>query len=292
MERMTTRLRALIQRPGLIVAPACFDPITARLVARAGFPCAALGGFVLGAESAISEPLLTMTEVVEAARRITAVIDIPLVVDAGAGYGEPLHTMRTVRELERAGVAACHIEDQVFPKRAHYHKGIEHIVPVELMEAKVRVAVAARRDPDTVIIARTDAMRTDSYDEGIRRATAYAAAGAELIMPFPNTPEEARRAPRDVRTPLVYVNSEGNRLSRPIFAVREAEELGYKVLYDAITVTLVVYRAVRDVLGCLRTRGRTGLDQAETVLLRKAVEDTIGLDEYYRIERETVERDA
>ena len=184
------------------------------------------------------------------------------------------------------------MEDQLFPKRAHYHKGIEHILPADEMAAKVRAAVAARRDPDFVIVARTDAMRTDGYAEGIRRAGVYASAGADLIMHFPNAAEEARRAPRDVPAPLVYVNSEGNRLNRPILSVREAEDLGYKVLYDAITVTLVAYRAVRDSLTRLKETGRTGLDQAEMVPLRKAVEDTIGLEEYYRIERETLERDT
>src|SRR5918992_2620378 len=98
MERATRRLRRLIERPGLIVAPVCYDPLTARIAAELGFECVALGGYALGSHLAVSEPLLSLTETVDAARRITSAIDLPLVVDAGAGFGDPLHTMRTVRE--------------------------------------------------------------------------------------------------------------------------------------------------------------------------------------------------
>ena len=121
---------------------------------------------------------------------------MPLIVDAATGFGDPLHVMRTVREFERAGVAAIHIEDQVFPKRAHYHRDyLEHTVSAEEMVDKVRFACQARQDPDFVIIARTDTMRTEGYEEGIRRARLYAEAGADMVMLFPNTAEEAARAP-------------------------------------------------------------------------------------------------
>ena len=108
MESMTSRLRQLLARPGTIVAPACFDPLTARIAAATGFECIALGGYALGSASAISEPLMTMTEVVDAAQRITACVDVPLIVDAATGFGDPLHVMRAVREFEQAGVAAIH----------------------------------------------------------------------------------------------------------------------------------------------------------------------------------------
>lgn len=291
MERATTRLRRLLERPGLIVAPACFNPLSARLAAEVGFESLALGGYALGAESAISEPLMTMTEVVEAARRITAVVDLPLIVDAGTGYGDPLHVTRAVREFEAAGVAAVHLEDQVFPKRAHYHRDYrEHTIPADEMAIKVRFAARARRDPDFVLIARTDAMRTEGYAEGVRRANLYAEAGADLVMLFPNTPEEAERAPRDCQAPLVYVNSSGNRVGRPVYATPELEALGYKIAYDAIGLTIAAYQAIRGLLEQLRTTGRNGLDQTQAIATRQAIEDTIGLEESYRIEEQTVER--
>jgi methylisocitrate lyase len=291
MEQTTTRLRRLIERPGLIVAPVCFDPLTARIAAELGFECVALGGYALGSHLAASEPLLTMTEVVEAARRITSSIDLPLMVDAGTGYGDPLHVMRTVREFERAGVAAIHIEDQVFPKRAHYHRDYrEHTIPADEMVAKIRFACEARQDPDFVLVARTDTMRTDGYDEGVRRANLYAEAGADMVMLFPNTEDEARRAPRDCQVPLIYVTSSGNRVGRPVFSTRELDEMGYKMDADAISTIIASYQAVRGVLTQLRETGRTGLDQAAAIATRKAIEDTIGLEDHYRVEEQTVER--
>src|SRR5215207_7225549 len=291
MESMTTRFRALVARPGMIVAPACFDPLTARIAAATGFECIALGGYALGSASAISEPLMTMTEVVEAARRITACIDVPLIVDAATGFGDPLHVMRSVREFEAAGVAAIHIEDQIFPKRAHYHRDYrEHTVSAEEMVDKIRFACQARRDPDFVIVARTDTMGTEGYAEGIRRARLYAEAGADLVMLFPNTAEEAAQAPADCPVPLVYVNSSGNRVGRPVYPTQELDRLGYKICYDAINVTIASYRATSALLRTLKETGLTGLDPDEAIAARRGIEDTIGLEEHYAVEEQTVER--
>jgi methylisocitrate lyase len=286
-------LRRLIARPGLIVAPVCFDPLSARLVAETGFECAALGGYALGAHLAASEPLLTMTELVEAARGIANTVRIPLIVDAGTGYGDPLHIMRTVRELENAGVAALHIEDQVYPKRAHYHRDYrEHTVGIDEMVTRIRYACQARQDPDLVIIARTDTMRTDGYAEGMRRAQLYAQAGADMVMLFPNTPEEAARAPKECDVPLVYVNSAGNRVGRPVFSTQELEAMGYKAVCDAISLIIAAYASVRDVLERLRSSGRTGIDPQLAITTRHNIERTIGLEDFYRVEEETVESPA
>lgn len=290
--RATTRLRSLLARPGLIVAPSVAEPLAARVAVEAGFECLALGGYALGASLAVTEPLTTMTEVVDAARRILAVVDVPLVVDAGTGFGDPLHTMRTVRELERAGVAALHVEDQVFPKRAHYHREYrEHTIPAEEMAEKIRFACQARQDPDLVLIARTDAMRTHGYAEGLRRARLYAEAGADLVMLFPNTDDEARRAPRESPVPLVYVNSVGNRVGRPVYPAQELEALGYRLDVDAISVSVAAYQALRALLGRLRATGLTGLDPEAATEARRALERTIGLEEHYRIEEQTVEKE-
>jgi len=291
MESMATRLRELLARQGIISAPACFDPLTARIAAGLGFECIALGGYALGSASAISEPLMTMTEVVAAASRIASCVDLPLIVDAATGFGDPLHVMRSVREFERAGVAAIHIEDQVFPKRAHYHRDYrEHTVSAEEMIDKIRFACQARRNPDFAIIARTDTMRTEGYAEGIRRARLYAEAGADLVMLFPNTAEEAARAPGESPVPLVYVNSAGNRVGRPVYPVQELGRLGYKIAYDAISVTIASFLATGGLLRSLKETGRTGLEPAEAIAARKAIEDTIGLEEHYAVEEQTVER--
>jgi methylisocitrate lyase len=197
--------------------------------------------------------------------------------------------MRTVQVLEQAGAAAVHIEDQVFPKRVHYHKGQEHVIPAEEMCEKIRYATKSRRDSGFVIAARTDAMRTDGFAEGIRRANLYSEAGADMIMIFPNTESEARQAPREVRTPLIYVNSEGNRLGRPIFGIRELEDMGYKMVNDAISAITVMFKSVNELFVRLKETGSTGMDQEVFRKVRKEIEDTIGLEEFYRIEESTVE---
>jgi methylisocitrate lyase len=284
------RLRQRLAHPGLILAPACATPMSALVAQQEGFEAVALGGYTLGAHTAITEPLFTMAELVEATRRLTAVLDIPVVVDGGAGFGEPLHTMRTVRELEQVGAAAVHIEDQIFPKRAHYHRDYsEHVIPAEAMAEKIAYAVRARRDPDFLVIARTDAIQTDGYAEGVRRARLYAEAGADMVMLFPKTVEEARQAPRDCGAPLVYVNSAGNRTGRPLYTTAELETLGYRMCVDAISLTLATYLAVKECLSKIKQTGMSGIDPHTARDARLGVERAIGLEEHYRIEENTVE---
>jgi methylisocitrate lyase len=284
------KFRELMARPRFIPALGIWDPYTARVAESLGIECVHLGGYQLGAHYVTSEPLLTLTELATTTRYITSAIGIPLIVDAGAGYGEPLHVMRAVREIERAGAAGLHIEDQIYPKRAHYHKGVEHVVPRAEMVEKIKAALAARADPNFLIMARTDAMRTDGYGEGIERANLFLEAGAEMVMIFPNTPEEARRAPRDVKGLLAYTNSEGNRLRRPLFSVQEFQDLGYKLSTYPTALLCPVTQTIKSVVTNLLTRGVSGQDPEQMIVWRKEVEDLIGLEEYYRIESATVER--
>ena len=275
---------------GVVIAPSVPDPLSARIAERAGFSAIALGGYALGAHLLCSEPLISLEELAAATRRITRYASIPLIVDGGAGYGEALHTMHTIRELELAGAAAVHIEDQYFPKRAHYHRGVEAVVPLDEMLVKIRSAVDARRDPSFVIIARTDAMRTHGYDEGIRRAKAFRDAGADLVMVFPNDLTEAAAAPRDAGVPLVYTNSEGGRFGRPVLDAAQLSEFGYAIVLDAQTAVLTMFKAVEAQLQRLAETGGNGFDQSAMVPLRDHLEAVIGLDELYQIEETTVER--
>ena len=284
------RLRELVARPRFIPALGIWDPYTARVAESLGIECVHLGGYQLGAHYVTSEPLLTLTELAATTRYITSAVRIPLIVDAGAGYGEPLHVMRTVRELEKAGAAGLHIEDQIYPKRAHYHKGVEHVVPRAEMVAKIKAALAARTDPNFLIMARTDSMRTDGYAEGIERANLYLEAGAEMVMIFPNTYEEARQAPREVKGLLAYTNSEGNRLRRPLFSVQEFQDLGYKLSTYPTALLCPVTQTIKRVVTNLLEQGVSGQDPEQMIVWRKEVEDLIGLEEYYKIESATVER--
>src|SRR5438309_9563250 len=183
---MTTVFHEMLESPGIIHAPIAYDPLTARIAEQVGFRALDLSGYAVVASSCVPEPLLSIEEVLMATRRITGAVSIPLMVDGGAGYGDPVHVIRTIQELERAGAAAVHIEDQVYPKRVHYHKGLEHVIPTEEMCEKIRYAVRARRDRDFVIAAGTDPMISDGFVGGIGRANMYSEPGPELVMVCPN----------------------------------------------------------------------------------------------------------
>lgn len=284
------RYKRLLAQPPVLVQPALADPLSARIAEDVGVRALSLGGYAMGAHRATTEPLLSLENVAQMMRQIRAVCSLPVMVDGGAGWGEPMHVMHTVRTLEQAGAAAVHIEDQQYPKRAHYHKGVEHVVPLAELVQKIKAAVAAKTDPDFVICARTDTMRTDGYAEGIRRAEACMAAGADLIMMFPNNDIETRAAPRDLPgVPLVYVNSTGNDQGRGVYPAARLQEWGWRVVYDSISVTNTMFSAVKAFLTHLGETGEPGFDPDAVRAVRKDVERTIGLDELYELEAKTVE---
>jgi 2-methylisocitrate lyase-like PEP mutase family enzyme len=288
MVRKTSALRAHLKAKTFLHMPSVYTPLSARLVEQAGFEAAYVGGYVTGGSLAIAEPLLTMTEQVDVAEAVASSIDIPVAVDAGAGFGEPLNTMRTIR----TGIAGVHLEDQFFPKRAHYHKYQVHNVPTPDFVTKVKFACRARdeTDPDFVIIARTDTCREFGLEEASGRINRAADVGADLGLLFPRNPAEAEKAPKLCKLPLVYVMSRGNRDGRPIFSRKELEQMGYVACIEAQVVLLPAFIAQQKMLKELRaTGGFTQLTEAEMVRARKDVEDLIRLEEYYAIEAETVE---
>ena len=164
------------------------------------------------------------------------------------------------------------------------------MVSREEMVAKIKAAVAARADPNFVIMGRTDAMKTDGFAEGVERANLFFEAGADMVMIFPNTVEEARQVPREIKGLLAYTNSEGNRFGRPLFSVREFEDMGYKLSTYPTALLCPVTQTIKSVVTNLLTRGVSGQDPEQMIVWRKEVEDLIGLEEYYRIESATVER--
>src|SRR5277367_2857150 len=222
------KLRALLRHDGMIVAPGAYDGITAKLVAQAGFSAVYMTG--AGTSAAFGYPdfgLLTMTEMVGNAARIVRAVGVPVIADADTAYGNELNAVRTVREYEQAGVAGIHIEDQVSPKRCG-HLDDKEIVPREDWLAKIRAAVYARRDPDFLIIARTDARSVAGFEEAIARANAALQAGADMaFVEAAQTMEEVAAIPRRVTGPcLLNVVRRGK---TPEIDLTEAERLGYKV---------------------------------------------------------------
>lgn len=292
MERATTRLRALLRDRPFIYMPAVYHALGGLMAQQAGCAAAYVGGYVTGSTRAVSEPLLTLTEQVETAEAVARAISLPVVCDAGAGFGEPLHVTRTVRAFIDAGIAGIHIEDQLYPKRAHYHKYVAHAIAAEDYRQKIRWACRARdeRDADFVIIARTDTCRFEGLDEALRRMEIAAQEGADYGLLFPTDEATAKAAPDRSPLRLIYVQSRGNRDGRPIYSLSDLEAMGYVACIDAQLFLMVSFKAAIAALQEMNASGvYRGLSQEEAIAIRQQIEDLIGLENYYAIEEETVE---
>jgi len=201
MINRTAELRRLLAEERFIDMPVAYDPLGGRLVESLGFKTVYNGGFVTGGSRCTSEPLLTM----RTAGDIAKAVEVPVVADAGAGFGEPLHAMRTVREFIHAGIAGIHIDDQLYPKRAHYHKYVAHVIPRKDFADKIKFACRQRdeTDKDFGIIAHSDACRFEGLEEAVTRINMAADVGADMGMIFPRTPEELEQATKLAKIPLV-----------------------------------------------------------------------------------------
>jgi 2-methylisocitrate lyase-like PEP mutase family enzyme len=250
------RLRELLAAGDPVLAPGAYDALSARLVEAAGFPAVYMTGFGTTA-ALLGRPdvgLLGGAEMIDNARRIAAAVDLPLVADADTGYGNPINVVRTVREYEQAGVAGIHLEDQVTPKRCGHMTG-KAVVPAEEMVAKVRAAVAARTDPDFLLIARTDARAVEGLDSAIERAQAYADAGADaLFVEAPVSEDEiAAVATSLAGTPLIFNWAEGGRT--PPVPLARLGELGFAMVIFPIGTLLAATAGIRSVLATVRAEG-------------------------------------
>jgi 2-methylisocitrate lyase-like PEP mutase family enzyme len=230
MERIVSRgrqFRDLMRRGALTIAPGAYDCITARSIAQAGFGAVYMTG--AGTAATLGYPdygLVTMSEMADNAGRIAAAVDVPVIADADTGYGNELNATRTVREYERRGVAGLHIEDQGFPKKCG-HLDNKVIVSLDEYLAKIKAAVAAKRDPDFFIIGRTDSRAVLGFEEAVRRANAALAVGADMaFVEAPQTMEEVAEVPRLVKGPcLLNVVWRGK---TPEITLGEAERMGYR----------------------------------------------------------------
>lgn len=242
------RLRALMDR-GTVVAPFVFDGVQAKLAEEAGFEAVYMTGFGTAASHGLPDlGLLGLAEMSDNAARIASAVSVPLIADADTGYGNEVNVARTVELYERAGVAALHIEDQEMPKRCGFLEG-KRVIPMEEMVLKVRAALDARRDPATVIIARTDALAPHGWDDALTRARAYREAGADLVfIDGLRTREAVERAAGELRGVPQLVNS-------MIPTPAEARELGFAI-YIHLGVLLRHFADFRASLRELRETGR------------------------------------
>lgn len=255
-ESRASRLRQLLKESEPILAPGAYDALSARLIEEAGFPVVYMTGFGTSA-SLLGRPdvgFLTMTEMVDNARRIVQAVGLPVIADADTGYGNPINVIRTVKEYEAAGVAGIHIEDQVGPKKCGHMEGKQLITSSEMV-TKLRAAVAARHSADFLIIARTDARTVEGLEAAIKRAKAYREAGADMLfIEAPQSKEEiaaVARAFPDV--PLLFNWVEAGKT--PPMPLAELKQLGFRIVIFPVSALLTATQAIRQTLSVIKKTG-------------------------------------
>jgi methylisocitrate lyase len=287
---MSPSIRALMQRPLPITAPLVLNPLMARMVEAAGFPAGYLGGGSTGYQKVALEANLNLTEMCQAAIEIGAVSSLPLILDGACGYGDPMHMHRTIGMSEAAGFAAIEIEDQLVPKRAHHHVGLEHMIPAELMAAKVQTAVAARRSPDFLIIARTNGMRASTMDDALRRGELYRKAGADvLLLSMAHQPEQLRKIAERLGGPLMYLSGRGG-LAGLGMTLADLGGLGYKIVADPVTPLLAAYEAWKRTYADLVDGFGAGKPTRDWGPLEHDMLGVIELEKLLAVERAHVEK--
>ena len=278
-------LKQLLKRNQLLVAPGCFDGLSARLVEEAGFEAAYLSGGAVARSMGIPDiGLVTMSESIERAVQIVSAIKIPIIADADTGYGNAVNLVRSVREFERAGVAAIHIEDQITPKRCGHLDGKE-VIPLSEMEMKLAAALESRTDPDFCIIARTDARGVNGFDDAIQRARAFAKLGVDAIfVEAPQSEEELAEIPRRIPdVPLLVNVFKGGKT--PMLPMQRLEQMGYRIaIYPSETQRAAIH-AMRTTLVTLKREGTTESIDA-TLTTFKERDRVVGLDDWQKLERQ------
>ena len=253
----TTRLRQLLREPGIIAAPGAYDCLTAKIIESEGFPAIYMTGSGTAA-SRIGQAdlgLATQTEMVANAANIVSIVDVPVIADADTGYGGILNIHRTVREYERAGVAALHIEDQDVPKRCG-HLDNKEVIGADEMALKIRAAVDARTDDDLVIIVRTDALAVTGMDDTLARCEKYVRAGADvLFVEAIRTTEEINLITSTFDVPLLYNFVEKGK--SPLIPAAELERLGFKIVIYPGSAMFTVCKVIADVMREIKERGTT-----------------------------------
>ncbi len=250
------RLRDLLAAPELVVAPGVYDGLSALVAAGAGFEALYVSGGAIARSTGVPDlGLVTMTEVLARLREVIDAVHLPVLADADTGYGGALNVARTVREMERLGVAGLHLEDQVTPKRCGHYGGKE-LVPAADMVGKLAAAVEARADPDLVLVARTDAIAVEGFDAALDRAGRYVAAGADLVfVEAPETIEQLARIAAEVPAPTVVNMFAGGRT--PHLDAAEVERFGHAMMLVPSDLQRAALWAMQEAAAALRSAGST-----------------------------------
>jgi 2-methylisocitrate lyase-like PEP mutase family enzyme len=277
-----TRIAQVLREHGSIVFPGVYDTLSAKLVERAGFPMSFISGYSVAA-STIGEPdlgLLTQTEIVERARRVCGSVDIPILVDADTGYGNPLNVIRTVKELISAGAAGCFLEDQVWPKKCGHMRG-KKVVDRDEYVNKIRAAVEARAGRDFFIVARTDALAAASLEEALARVTAAREAGADAS--FVEAPESlAQMAEIGRRAPKPIVANMIEKGKTPVLSRAELSRMGFDLILYPLAGIFAAAQALKEVYEKLK-RDETTQGTYDRLMTFEAFNELIGVEEKYRV---------
>jgi 2-methylisocitrate lyase-like PEP mutase family enzyme len=284
---MTLRksFRELLKRKKLLIAPGCFDGLSARLVEEAGFEAAYLSGGAVARSMGLPDiGLVTMSEVIERAAQVVSAVKIPVIADADTGYGNAINLVRTVREYERVGAAAIHIEDQITPKRCGHLDGKE-VIPLPEMEKKLAAALASRTDRDFCIIARTDARGVHGFEDAIARGRAFAKLGVDAVfVEAPQSETELEEIPRAIpNVPLLVNVFKGGKT--PMLPAERLQKMGFRIaIYPSETQRAGIF-AMRQILSLLKREGTTEtMDHALTTF--KDRDRIIGLDDWQALEKQ------
>src|SRR5436305_11286184 len=273
---MRTRLRELIAK-GAIMLPGVPNAAMARQAERLGFDAVYVSGAGM-ANATAGVPdigLLTLSEVAQLAGYIAKAIDIPAIVDADTGFGGAENVARTIQELEKAGLAGCHIEDQEFPKRCGHLAG-KSIVDVEEMVGRIKAAIASRHDPNFMIIARTDARAVEGFDRAVERAGEYLAAGADAIFPEAlQTAEEFRDFAKEIDRPLLANMTEFGK--SPMLTFQQLADLGYRMVIFPQSAFRVSMKASEKFFEALKKTG-TQSDWLDKMQTRQELYDLLDYD--------------
>jgi carboxyvinyl-carboxyphosphonate phosphorylmutase len=282
-EKTSTQLRGLLAAARIIVAPGAFDALSARLIEQAGFPAVYVTGAGV-ASSRLGVPdigLTTMNEALDTAKNIVSATNIPVICDTDTGYGNAINLIRTVTEFERIGVAAIQIEDQITPKRCGHTEG-KQLITKEEMVKKIEAFQYAKRS-DLVLIARTDAIAVNGFDDAIDRARAYGQAGADvLFVESPRTIEEMKRIPEVLDVPLLVNMVEGGGKT-PLLPVKELETMGFRIAIYPTSAWMAAIKAMQGVLKELKKKGSTDGYAAHMVSFQEMFE-VVGLSQYEALE--------
>jgi 2-methylisocitrate lyase-like PEP mutase family enzyme len=277
-------LRAAMERPGIVVAPSAFDPLSAMLVAEAGFSAVHVSGSAVARSFGCADVgLLSVTEMVAVHERIVDAVDVPVVGDAETGFGNALNVARSVRAYERAGVAAIHLEDDYTPKQPGGNPDIPHgAIPVAEMVGKIKAALDARSDPDFLLIARSNARDVEPFDVLLERLLAYQEAGADAIWPGVRALEELERLPGPIQRPLVGVPP------RPRVSAYQYEQYGFKIACLPGTLGIAATAAMRAALQAIKASGIGDecFEQLPDAAEARRWYGAIGMADVERIERE------